>query len=130
MPSPHRGEGQGEGDGMEKDCLFCKIVKGEIKSRIAYENDSVLAFEDIDPKAPTHILVIPKKHIEKLTDLNQQNKPIISELVVAANEIARQNNIAGSGYRLVLNCGPDAGQAVFHIHLHLLGGRKMTWPPG
>ena len=112
------------------DCLFCKIAKGEIKSRIVYENDSTLAFEDIEPKAPTHILVIPKQHIEKLTDLNQQNKPIISELVMAANEVARQNNITGSGYRLVLNCGPDAGQAVFHIHLHLLGGRKMCWPPG
>ena len=115
---------------MEKDCIFCKIVKGEMKTRIVYENNATLAFEDIEPKAPTHILVIPKQHIEKLTDLNQQNKPIISELVMAANEVARQNNITGSGYRLVLNCGPDAGQAVFHIHLHLLGGRKMCWPPG
>ena len=115
---------------MSADCLFCKIAKGEIKSKIVYENDSTLAFEDIDPKAPTHILVIPKRHIEKISDLNQQNKNIVAELVMAANEIAKKKNIAAPGYRLVLNCGPDAGQAVFHIHLHLLGGRKMNWPPG
>ena len=115
---------------MDKDCIFCKIVSREIKSKIVYENDSVLAFKDIDPKAPVHILVIPKKHIQMISDLNRQNKNIISELVVVANEIARQSNIAESGYRIILNCGPDAGQAVFHIHLHLLGGRKMSWPPG
>ncbi len=115
---------------MNKDCIFCKIIKGEIKSSIVYENDSVLAFKDIAPKAPVHIVVIPKAHIEKISDLNQKNKGIISELVLAANEIARKTNIATAGYRLVLNCGPDAGQAVFHIHMHILGGRKMTWPPG
>ena len=115
---------------MSNDCIFCKIIKGEIKSSIVYENDSVLAFKDIAPKAPVHIVVIPKTHIEKISDLNQQNKGIISELVLAANEIARKTHIATTGYRLVLNCGLDAGQAVFHIHMHILGGRKMTWPPG
>lgn len=115
---------------MENDCLFCKIIKGDIKSKIVYENDDVFAFHDIGPKAPTHILIIPKSHIEKISDLNQQNKSVISDLVLAANEIAKQTGIDKTGYRLVLNCGPDAGQAVFHLHIHLLGGRKLNWPPG
>jgi len=114
----------------KKDCIFCKIINGQLKSEIVYENDSVLAFKDIDPKAPVHILVLPKKHIQKISDLNQQNKSIVSEMVMAANEIAKKTDIANSGYRLILNCGHDAGQAVFHIHMHLLGGRKMGWPPG
>ncbi|UCH12094.1 MAG: HIT domain-containing protein, partial [Candidatus Omnitrophota bacterium] len=97
---------------MNKDCIFCKIINGEIKSSIIYENDSVLAFKDIAPKAPVHVIVIPKAHIEKISDLNQQNKGVISELVLAANEIAGKTHIATTGYRLVLNCGPDAGQAV------------------
>ncbi|MFH0731911.1 MAG: histidine triad nucleotide-binding protein [Candidatus Omnitrophota bacterium] len=115
---------------MDKQCVFCKIIKGEIKAKVVFENDSVLAFEDIDPKAPVHILVIPKIHIEKISDLNKQNKAVVSDMVMAANEIAEKFKILTSGYRLVLNCGPDAGQAVFHIHMHLFGARKMNWPPG
>lgn len=115
---------------MGKDCLFCKIIQGEVKSKIAFENENVFAFYDIGPKAPTHILIIPKKHIENVSDINQENKSVVSDLVLAANDIARKTGIDKTGYRLVINCGPDAGQAVFHLHLHLLGGRRMSWPPG
>lgn len=115
---------------MAKNCIFCKIVNGEVKNKIIHENDFVLAFGDINPQAPVHVLIVPKRHIEKISDLDQNNKEIVAELVMAANKIARKSNIADAGYRLVLNCGANAGQAVFHIHMHLLGGRRMSWPPG
>ena len=115
---------------MDKDCLFCKIINGIVKSDIIYNDEQVAAFKDINPQAPVHILIIPKQHIEKISDLNEGNKLLVSNLVLIANKLARDNNIDKSGYRLVLNCGPDAGQAVFHIHLHLLGGRRLGWPPG
>lgn len=115
---------------MAPDCIFCKIVNKEIKTEIVYENDLLLAFKDVNPQAPVHVLIIPKRHIEKISGLNQKTKNITSELIMAADEIARKTKIAESGYRLVFNCGPDAGQAVPHIHLHLLGGRKLGWPPG
>ncbi len=115
---------------MSKDCIFCKIITGQLKTEIVYENDFVLAFKDLNPQAPVHLLVIPKTHIEKISDLNQDNKNVVAELVIAANEIAKKYKIVETGYRLVFNCGSDAGQAVFHIHLHLLGGRALSWPPG
>ncbi|MEA3328501.1 MAG: histidine triad nucleotide-binding protein [Candidatus Omnitrophota bacterium] len=115
---------------MNKDCLFCKVIDGTIKSEIVYRDEQVVAFKDINPQAPVHILVIPRRHIEKISDLSEENKLIVSNLVLTANRLARSNKIDQGGYRLVLNCGPDAGQAVFHIHLHLLGGRKLNWPPG
>ncbi len=115
---------------MNKDCIFCKIANRQIKTEIVYENDSVLAFKDLNPQAPVHLLIIPKTHIEKISDLNQGNKNLAAELVMAANEIAVKYKISETGYRLVFNCGPDAGQAVFHIHLHLLGARTPIWPPG
>lgn len=111
-------------------CLFCKIVAGDIPADTVYENDQVFAFRDIDPKAPTHILIIPKEHIATTNDLAEAHKTLIGEMLLAAKEIAGQEGIADSGYRTVFNCNGDGGQAVYHIHLHLLGGRQMTWPPG
>ena len=113
-----------------EECIFCKIVKGEIPSQKAYEDTDILAFNDINPQAPVHILVIPKKHIDKLSSLKDEDKTLLSNMLLAAKEIAREKGIDKSGYRIVGNCEKDAGQLVFHIHLHLLGGRKFSWPPG
>ncbi|PWT93929.1 MAG: histidine triad nucleotide-binding protein [Acidobacteria bacterium] len=112
------------------DCLFCKIVKRELPAKIVYENDIVLGFEDIHPQAPTHILVVPRKHLATLNDVTESDRDILGATVLAAIEIAKQRQIGGSGYRLVWNTNRGAGQSVFHIHLHLLGGRTMAWPPG
>jgi histidine triad (HIT) family protein len=110
-------------------CLFCRILRGEIPTKKVYENDHVLAFEDIDPKAPTHVLVIPKKHFAGLKEAQAEDAEVIGRCHLAAAEIARQRNIE-NGYRTVLNVGPGAGQSVFHLHVHLLGGRSLGWPPG
>lgn len=112
------------------DCLFCKIIKGEIPAKMLYEDDNVAAFNDINPQAPQHLLIIPKKHIATLNDLAPQDNELVGQMVQAAKMLAKQLNLAEKGYRLVFNCNADAGQAVFHIHLHLLGGRQMHWPPG
>jgi len=112
------------------DCPFCKMVAGEIKPDIVYEDDEVLAFRDINPQAPTHVLVIPKQHIATLNDVDDAHAPLIGRMVQAAAAVARQEGFAESGYRTVMNCNADGGQTVFHIHLHLLGGRPMHWPPG
>jgi len=112
------------------ECLFCKIVNGDVDSDIIYETDSVLAFNDINPQAPHHILIIPKKHIPTLNDLKNEHRNLVGEIFLAASKLASDLGISKSGYRTVMNCNADAGQAVFHIHLHLLGGRQMTWPPG
>lgn len=113
-----------------KDCLFCKMIRGEIQPNTVYEDDRVLAFRDINPQAPTHVLVIPKEHIATINDLGPGDTSLVGELYLAAQEVARSEGLAESGYRTVMNCGRDAGQAVFHIHLHVLGGRPMHWPPG
>ena len=110
------------------DCLFCKMVTGEIKPAVVYENDHVLAFHDIKPQAPTHVLIIPKRHMATLDDLSDLG--LAGELLLAARLVARQEGIANNGYRTVVNCGGDGGQEVSHLHLHLLGGRQMKWPPG
>ena len=112
------------------DCLFCKIIRREIPGKIVYEDDELLAFEDINPQAPTHLLVIPKRHIESLNALEDGDDQIVGAIVRRAAEIAKQRGISGGGYRTVFNTNRDAGQTVFHIHLHLLGGRSMAWPPG
>ncbi len=112
------------------DCLFCKMVSGEIKPDVVYEDEHVLAFRDVNPQASTHVLVIPKQHISTLNDLDEMQLELAGRMTLAAATIADQEGIADSGYRTVMNCNSDGGQSVFHIHLHLLGGRAMTWPPG
>ncbi|HYQ48365.1 MAG TPA: histidine triad nucleotide-binding protein [Thermodesulfovibrionales bacterium] len=112
------------------ECIFCKIATKKIPARIIHENDLVIAFEDINPQAPVHTLIIPKKHISTALDITEEDHAIIGQLFHAAARIARDKDIADSGFRLVMNTNADAGQAVFHIHLHLLGGRSMHWPPG
>jgi len=112
------------------NCLFCKIVKREIPSSIVYEDERILAFNDINPQAPTHILVIPKRHIATLNDLSAGDDAIVGEVVRRAAAIASDRGISDGGYRTVFNTNRGAGQTVFHIHLHLLGGRAMHWPPG
>jgi len=112
------------------DCLFCRIVAGEIPATIVYQNDQVVAFRDITPQAPTHVLVVPRRHIASLSDLGPGDDALVGEMVRAAAGIAKDSGHADRGYRTVFNTNADAGQTVFHIHLHLLGGRKMGWPPG
>lgn len=112
------------------DCLFCKILDGEIPCDKVFENDEVIAFRDVNPQAPTHILVIPRKHISTVNDLTVDDKNIVAEMILSAQMVAKQEGIEDSGYRLVMNCNEGAGQTVFHIHLHILGGRGMKWPPG
>ena len=112
------------------DCLFCKIVRREIPASIVYEDDHVLAFNDINPQAPTHVLLVPRRHVASLNDLAPGDDQIVGELARRGAAIAQERGIAASGYRMVFNTNRDAGQTVFHIHLHLLGGRSMQWPPG
>ena len=111
-------------------CLFCSIVAGEIPATIVFENDELLAFRDINPQAPTHVLIIPRVHREHPGELTRDDEALMGRVIRAASEIARQEGIADSGYRLVVNAGPDANQTVPHIHVHVLGGRTMGWPPG
>jgi histidine triad (HIT) family protein len=112
------------------DCIFCKIVAGDIPAKIVYENEAFVAFEDINQQAPVHLVVIPRRHIARLTDLDVADTALAGEWLIAANRAAEAVGIAESGFRVVANCNADAGQEVFHIHYHVLGGRKMTWPPG
>ncbi len=111
-----------------EDCIFCKMVKGEIPCRKVYEDTGFLAFLDINPQAPVHVLVIPKKHVARLSET--VDRELLGSLLSIASAIAERENISGKGYRIVINTGREAGQTVDHIHLHLLGGRKMNWPPG
>lgn len=112
------------------NCLFCKIVAGEIPAKVVFENDNVIAFRDVNPRAPTHILIIPRKHIATIDDVEKQDIGLLGEMTWVAQQVARAEDIAEDGYRLVYNVKSDGGQEVYHIHLHLLGGRSMTWPPG
>lgn len=112
------------------DDLFLKIINREIPADIIYETDDVLAFRDINPQAPLHALIIPKAHIRTINDLEHEHQELVGKLFLAAAEIASREGVAEDGYRVVMNCGERGGQAVYHIHLHLLGGRQMSWPPG
>ena len=114
----------------DASCIFCKIAKKEIPAKIIFEDKAIVAFEDIRPQAPVHIIVIPKYHIERVSDLQEGNIDLIGKLVLGARKLAKDKGVQESGYRIVLNCNADAGQEVFHLHLHLLGGRRFTWPPG
>ncbi len=115
---------------MAEDCLFCRIAAGEIPSTKVYEDEELFAFRDIHPAAPTHILVIPRKHIARISDAENEDAALLGRLVLRANAIAREEGLLEPGFRYVINCNEGAGQTVFHIHLHILGGRPMTWPPG
>jgi histidine triad (HIT) family protein len=112
------------------DCIFCKIIAGEIPSKKAFENDEVFAFHDINPAAPTHILVVPKDHIANVGEINADTAPLMGRLMAVVGDLAREHKLDQAGYRVVSNTGDDGGQSVHHLHVHLLGGRKMTWPPG
>lgn len=112
------------------DCLFCKIANGEIPAELVYESETVVAFRDINPQAPTHVLVIPRRHIATINDLDESDQETVGSLYLAARQIAEREGIAEDGYRAVMNCNAAAGQTVFHIHLHVLGGRNLSWPPG
>lgn len=112
------------------DCLFCKIAQGQVPSKIVYQDEDVVAFEDINPQAPHHILLIPRRHIASIADLTEEDGPLLARLFMVAAKLAHQLGLDERGYRIVTNTGPDAGQSVFHLHFHLLGGRKFSWPPG
>src|SRR5947209_12755295 len=112
-----------------ENCLFCEIAAGQIPSKIVYQDDDVVVFEDINPQAPQHVLIIPRRHITSVSDLRAADGPVLASIFMAAQKVASDLNLE-RGYRLVSNIGPDAGQAVFHLHFHLLGGRKLGWPPG
>ena len=112
------------------DCLFCKIIAGDIPSAKVYEDDKVYAFRDIEPQAPVHILIIPKEHIASANELTEENASIVGHIFAVAAKIANDEGIADGGYRIVNNCGQDGGQTVGHLHFHMLGGRSLAWPPG
>ena len=115
---------------MNADCLFCRIASGEIPADIVAEGDSWLAFRDIQPQAPTHVLVIPRRHVESVAAVSDEERELAGDLLMAAAEVAALEDVADSGFRIVTNVGERAGQSVFHLHLHVLGGRRMRWPPG
>jgi len=112
------------------DCIFCKVVNKEVENNVLYEDDLVIAFDDISPKAPVHKLIIPKKHISTINDLEETDTELVGHMIQVAKKLAKDLNIDEEGYRLTINCNAGGGQAVFHIHLHLLGGRPFKWPPG
>lgn len=114
----------------DEECLFCRIAEGEMSADVVRSDERVVAFRDINPQAPTHILIIPREHVPSVDDLEQEHASLVGELYLAARDLAREEGIAEEGYRLVMNTGAEAGQSVFHIHLHLLGGRTLRWPPG
>lgn len=115
---------------MVENCLFCRMVSGAIRPDTVYEDADLLAFKDINPRAPLHVLVIPKRHISTLNDTTSADAGLLGKMIHTATGLAHQAGVADNGYRLVMNCNADAGQSVFHIHLHVLGGRAMSWPPG
>ena len=112
------------------DCIFCKIISGEIPSDEVYSDDELFAFRDVNPQAPVHVLIVPRKHIELIVDFTEQDAGLMGRMILAANKIAESEGLVENGFRYVLNCNEHGGQAVFHVHLHVLGGRQITWPPG
>ncbi|USQ13471.1 histidine triad nucleotide-binding protein [Legionella lytica] len=112
------------------DCLFCKIAGGAIPATVVFEDDELMAFRDLHPQAPTHVLIIPKQHIATINDATDENQALLGKMILRAKQLAQAEGFSDSGYRLVFNVNPHGGQTVYHIHLHLLGGRCMTWPPG
>ncbi len=115
---------------MASSCIFCRIIQKEIQGRIVYEDQDVIAFEDVNPQAPIHVLVVPREHITSLSEITEEKTGLAGKLLLVAHCVAKEKGIAKSGYRTLINTGPGGGQTVDHLHLHLLGGRQMTWPPG
>lgn len=141
MDSPSHAEGQpltpaepagqaGSEENTDPNCIFCRIAAGEVPAQIVYASDDVVAFRDLNPQAPTHILLIPRRHVTGISDPRALDGSILTPLFSAAVHVAQREGLGEGGYRLVFNVGPDAGQSVFHLHLHLLGGRQLGWPPG
>lgn len=112
------------------ECIFCKIAAGQIPAKIVFQNEKVVAFEEIAPRAPTHVLIIPRKHIPTVLDITEEDQELVGYMYAVVNQIAAEKSLTEGGFRLVTNCNKDAGQEVFHIHIHMLGGRKFGWPPG
>jgi histidine triad (HIT) family protein len=112
------------------DCLFCRIVEKKIPAKVVYEDDQILAFDDVNPRAPVHTLVIPKQHVASVQDLGESDRTLLAQLLLACTKVAKHKGLADPGFRLVVNTGRDGGQTVFHLHFHVLGGRHMAWPPG
>ena len=115
---------------MSEDCLFCKLISGEIPATEVYRDDDIFAFEDINPIAPTHILVIPIKHLSDIKSANEDDQELIGKMLLIANQIATEKGLADDGFRYVINTGKNGGQTVYHLHLHIIGGRSLSWPPG
>jgi histidine triad (HIT) family protein len=115
---------------VEQDCIFCKIAAGAFDTQFVYKDEKLVAFRDMNPQAPVHILIIPRRHIPQIRQLKRNDDKLVGRMILVAIKLAEQEQISESGYRLVFNCGENGGQEVDHIHLHLFGGRKMTWPPG
>lgn len=115
---------------MSDDCLFCKIVAGEVPSNEVYADDEFYAFKDINPAAPQHVLIVPRKHVATVADASAEDEALLGRLLLRGNEVARRIGVADGGCRYVINCGDDGGQTVYHLHLHILGGRPLSWPPG
>ncbi len=115
---------------MQQDCIFCRIIRGEIPSKRVFENEHVVAVEDINPQAPVHILILPKKHLSTSLEITREDAEMLCWVFLAANDIARSKGVADKGYRIVMNCNEEGGQVIFHLHFHLLAGRHMLWPPG
>ncbi len=113
-----------------EQCIFCRVVKKELPSTILYEDEETVAFKDINPQAPFHAVIVPKRHIERVSDLKDDQTTVAAKLIQVGNRLARKEGVAEKGYRLVINCNRDGGQTVYHLHLHLLGGRPFHWPPG
>ncbi len=114
-------------ESKDSDCIFCKIASGEIPAEILYQDDDVVIFPDVRPLTPVHLLVIPKKHITSLAEMSEEDTPVVGKMTRAANQVAREQGLSEKGYRLTINSGPDAGQVVFHLHMHLMGGRHLDW---
>lgn len=113
-----------------RECIFCDIIEGKIQGELLHQDDSVVAIKDINPQAPVHFLIVPRRHIDTLLDLKQEDEGLIGHICSVATQLAKDHGISEKGFRLVVNCGAEAGQSVFHIHFHLLGGRSLKWPPG
>ena len=112
------------------ECVFCNIISKKMPAEFVYEDERIVAFRDINPQAPVHVLIVPRKHIETTNDVGEADKDLIGDMILVAKKVAEQEGVAESGYRLVMNCNENSGQEIYHLHLHLLGGRRMTWPPG